>query len=329
MTTETIIMMAILLIILLETSYMLYRMQRKQLRNNNTSVYVDTSVLMDGRILPIAETGFITAELVIPRSVIGELQLLADGSDHEKRARARFGLDLAQKLRECESVTVTLLQDGSVAKEGVDERLLNLAKKNGGMICTIDYNLNKVAQVEGINVLNVNELAKNVRLSHLPGEVIQLAITQKGQDNHQGVGHLEDGTMVVVENGNKYIGKTVAVEFIRALQTDAGRMMFAKLAAAPSADDKSKQQPAGRRHVVKKAGVLKKKQSTTKETAVQQPVKQVKSASVKPQRATEQQNDGQRRNKQAQPHKQQRRKKPTSRNTEDRLLDLVEGQSDA
>ena len=323
MTTETIIMMAILLIILLETSYMLYRMQRRQLRNNNTSVYVDTSVLMDGRILPIAETGFITAELVIPRSVIGELQLLADGSDHEKRARARFGLDLAQKLRECESVTVTLLQDGSVAKEGVDERLLSLAKKNGGMICTIDYNLNKVAQVEGIGVLNVNELAKNVRLSHLPGEVIQLAITQKGQDNHQGVGHLEDGTMVVVENGNKYIGKTIAVEFVRALQTDAGRMMFAKLAAAVPIDEKPKQQPAGRRQVAKKVGALKKRQ-LAKETAVQQPVRQAKP----PQRASEQRHDGQR-HKQPQLQKQSRRKKPTSRNTEDRLLDLVEGQPDA
>lgn len=229
MTTETIILLAVLLIILFETSYLLYKTNHQQARSKNTSVYVDTSVLIDGRILAIAETGFLTADLVIPRSVIGELQYLADGSDHEKRARARHGLDIAQKLRECDSVTVTLLQDGSVAKEGVDERLLNLAKKHGGMICTIDYNLNKVAQVEGISVLNVNELAKKVRFVHLPGEVRKLELTQKGHDSHQAVGYIEDGTMVVVENANRFMGKTVEVEFVRAIQTDAGKMMFAKL----------------------------------------------------------------------------------------------------
>ena len=229
MTTENTIILAILLVILLETSYLLYKMNRQQTRSKSTAVYVDTSVLIDGRILAIAETGFITAELVIPRSVIGELQYLADGADHEKRSRARHGLDVAQKLRECDAVTVTLLQDGSVAKEGVDERLLNLAKKHGGMICTIDYNLNKVAQVEGITVLNVNELAKKVRFVHLPGEVRKLDLTQKGHDGHQGVGYIEDGTMVVVENAHRYIGKTVEVEFVRAIQTDAGKMMFAKL----------------------------------------------------------------------------------------------------
>lgn len=228
MTTENIILLALLLVILLQTSYLVYKISNQQMRSKNTSVYVDTSVLIDGRILAIAETGFITAELVIPRSVISELQLLADGSDHEKRARARHGLDIASKLRECDAVTVTLLQDGA-ARQGVDERLLQLAKKHGGMICTIDYNLNKVAQVEGIRVLNVNELAKNVRFSHLPGETRQIALTQKGQDSHQGVGYIEDGTMVVVENASKYIGKTVEVEFIRVLQTDAGKMMFAKM----------------------------------------------------------------------------------------------------
>lgn len=233
MTTENIILLALLLVILLQTSYLVYKISNQQMRSKNTSVYVDTSVLIDGRILAIAETGFITAELVIPRSVISELQLLADGSDHDKRARARHGLDIASKLRECDAVTVTLLQDGA-ARQGVDERLLQLAKKHGGMICTIDYNLNKVAQVEGIRVLNVNELAKNVRFSHLPGETRQIALTQKGQDSHQGVGYIEDGTMVVVENASKYIGKTVEVEFIRALQTDAGKMMFAKMHTKPS-----------------------------------------------------------------------------------------------
>lgn len=248
MTTENTILLAIALLILFETTYIVYKLQRQQARSKNTSVYVDTSVLIDGRILAIAETGFITAELVIPRSVVGELQFLADGADHEKRARARHGLDVATKLRECESVTVTLLQDGP-ARTGVDERLLELAKKHGGMICTIDYNLNKVAQVEGIRVLNVNELAKNVRLSHLPGETRKLLLTQKGQDSHQGVGYIEDGTMVVVENAQKCIGKTVEVEFIRALQTDAGKMMFARLASATpvSAQPQKRPQQRGRK----------------------------------------------------------------------------------
>lgn len=245
MTTETTVLLAIALVILLETTYIVYKLQRQSVRSKNNAVYVDTSVLIDGRILAIAETGFITAELIIPRSVIGELQLLADGSDHEKRARARHGLDVATSLRECESVTVTLLQDG-VAKRGVDERLLELAKKHGGMLCTIDYNLNKVAQVEGIRVLNVNELAKNVRLSHLPGETRMITLTQKGQDSHQGVGYIEDGTMVVVEQASKFIGKSVEVEFIRALQTDAGKMMFARLTNVVPTDNKNRPQ-RGRR----------------------------------------------------------------------------------
>lgn len=239
MTTENTALLAIAFVILLQTSYIVYKLQRQQARSKNNAVYVDTSVLIDGRILAIAETGFITAELVIPRSVVSELQLLADGADHEKRARARHGLDIATQLRECDAVTVTLLQDGA-AKNGVDERLLELAKKHGGMICTIDYNLNKVAQVEGIRVLNVNELAKNVRFSHLPGETRSLMLTQKGQDSHQGVGYIEDGTMVVVEQASKYIGRSVEVEFIRALQTDAGKMMFARLANTPVMADTKK-----------------------------------------------------------------------------------------
>jgi hypothetical protein len=125
-------------------------------------------------------------------------------------------------------VKVEIFQDGSKAEEGVDERLLKLAKQYKGAICTIDYNLNKVAQVENIKVLNVNDLAMSLRMSYLPGEKILLELTQKGQDNHQAIGHLTDGTMVVVEHASKFIGKTVEIEFIRSLQTAAGKMMFAK-----------------------------------------------------------------------------------------------------
>lgn len=306
MTTETIILLAVLLIILFQTSYLLYKTNHQQARSKNTSVYVDTSVLIDGRILAIAETGFLTADLVIPRSVIGELQYLADGSDHEKRARARHGLDIAQKLRKCDSVTVTLLQDGSVAKEGVDERLLSLAKKRGGMICTIDYNLNKVAQVEGISVLNVNELAKKVRFVHLPGEVRKLELTQKGHDSHQAVGYIEDGTMVVVENASRYMGKTVEVEFVRAIQTDAGKMMFAKLHNAKSG------QEAPAHPATKVKAAIKTRQHNKNVTKPSEP----------------RQNKADRAASSGKNSKINHRQKPSRRpaNSEDRLLDLVENQ---
>jgi uncharacterized protein YacL len=189
---------------------------------------LDTSVLIDGRITSIAKSGFISDTLVIPRSVIGELQFLADNADHDKRSRARYGLDVVSELQAMPEVDVEILQDGSKADEGVDERLLQLAKRNGSSICTIDYNLNKVALVEGISVLNVNELSQSLRMAYLPGEKMQLELVQKGQDAHQAVGYLPDGTMVVVEHASKLLGKTIEVEIIRSLQTAAGRMMFAK-----------------------------------------------------------------------------------------------------
>ena len=222
----------LLLVILVEVSYVIYIMHSSRARSKNTAMYVDTSVLMDGRILEVAKTGFITADLIIPRSVIGELQLLADGSDSSKRTRARYGLDIAQKLKDCDNISVKILQDSGMPHENVDDRLLSLVKKYGGVICTIDYNLNKVAQVEGIGVVNINELSKNVRFLHLPGETIKLDITQKGQEANQGVGYTSDGTMVVIENASRYIGKSM--ELVRALQTDAGKMMFAKLTPTSS-----------------------------------------------------------------------------------------------
>lgn len=212
-----------------QTSYLVYRTLRKDKRQNNKSIFVDTSVLMDGRILEVAKAGFITGELVIPRTVIGELQLLSDGSDSSRRTRARHGLDVARELRTMDSVSATLLQDGSMAPEGVDERLLKLAKKHGGAIMTIDFNLNKVAQVEDIPVMNINELAKVIRAEHLPGERYKLELIQKGQNQQQAVGYTKDGIMVVVDNAQKKIGTTVDIEITRAIQTDAGRMLFAKI----------------------------------------------------------------------------------------------------
>ncbi|MDN5274571.1 MAG: putative PilT domain containing protein [Candidatus Saccharibacteria bacterium] len=217
------------LAILAEVTYLVVKLPRQNIsKRAGRPILVDTSVLIDGRIISVAKSGFIGDTLVIPRSVIGELQFLADNADHDKRTRARYGLDVVKELQNMPHMVVEILQDGSKAEEGVDERLLTLAKKYSAAVCTIDYNLNKVAVVEGITVLNVNELAQSLRMAYLPGEKMLLELVQKGQDSHQGVGYLTDGTMVVVENASKQVGQTVEIEFIRSLQTAAGKMMFAK-----------------------------------------------------------------------------------------------------
>lgn len=225
-----IIILILLLIIAVEATYLVVTSHKKQINKKaGHPIFVDTSVLIDGRIIAVAKSGFLGSDtLFIPRSVIGELQFLADNGDAEKRSRARHGLDVVSDLQAMPNIKVEIFQDGSKAEEGVDERLLKLAAQYKGSICTIDYNLNKVAQVEHISVLNVNDLAMSLRMAYLPGEKMLLELTQKGQDSHQAVGHLTDGTMVVVEHANKLIGKTVEIEFIRSLQTAAGKMMFAK-----------------------------------------------------------------------------------------------------
>ena len=225
---------AILLLIAAQTSYLFYAQVKKttHAKKQHMPVFVDTSVLIDGRIVSIAASGFITSTLFIPRSVIGELQFLADNGDTEKRTRARHGLDVVRELQSLAQATVEIYADSTTAEEGVDNRLLKLAKEYNGAICTIDFNLNKVAQVEGIPVLNVNDLAKTLRMAYLPGERLRLELHQKGNDQHQAVGHLPDGTMVVVEHASSQLGKTVEVEFIRSLQTAAGKMMFARLVGA-------------------------------------------------------------------------------------------------
>ncbi len=225
-----VILLMVLYLVLVNTKKLSHK---KEVR----PIFVDTSVLIDGRILAVAGSGFINGKLSIPRSVVGELQYMADNADNDKRARARHGLDVVSELQSMKNVNVEIFQDGSKAKNGVDERLLELAKKYRGSICTIDYNLNKVAQVEHINVLNVNDLAMSLRMAYLPGEKMLLELTGRGQDAHQAVGHLIDGTMVVVEHASSHLGKTVEIEFIRSLQTAAGKMMFAKMTSL----DKPKQ----------------------------------------------------------------------------------------
>lgn len=250
-TIESILVVATLAI-LAEVTYLVVKLPRQNLsRRQSRPILVDTSVLIDGRIIAVAQSGFIGDTLVIPRSVIGELQFLADNADHDKRARARYGLDVVKELQAMVHLQVEILQDGSKAEEGVDERLLTLAKKHNAAVCTIDYNLNKVAVVEGITVLNVNELAQSLRMAYLPGEKMLLELVQKGQDAHQGVGYLTDGTMVVVEHANKNIGQTIEIEFIRSLQTAAGKMMFAK--PVERQQPVKVQKPLGKRPVAQNA----------------------------------------------------------------------------
>lgn len=223
------IILVIIAIILCETSFLTYmKYKQRHLKVARGSLLLDTSAIMDGRIVDVAKSGIVSAELIIPRSVVNEMQLLADKSDHEKRARARKGLENIRELQKIDSVSVAIVNDGVVDSGGVDARLLELAKRYDAGICTTDYNLNKVAKVVDIVVVNVNELAQMLRVVHLPGERIDITLSQIGQNRNQGVGYLDDGTMVVVEDAKENIGQRVKVEIIRSLQTEAGRMMFAK-----------------------------------------------------------------------------------------------------
>ena len=199
-------------------------------KNERRKIFVDTSTLMDGRILSFARTGFLGDEILITRSVVRELQLLADGSDADKRTRARFGLDIVNKLKNLEKITVTIYPD-ELGHVKVDERLLELAKSEKALIMTNDYNLIKVAGTEGVEALNINELAQSLRSEYLPGDKIDVKVVDVGSNPHQGVAYLSDGTMVVIDGADKLAGKneTTRVEFVRYLQTSAGKMMFARL----------------------------------------------------------------------------------------------------
>ena len=215
------------LLILSETTYLVLK-KHKPLRTGNRKIYVDTSVLIDGRILNVARTGFIDGDLIILKSVLRELQLLADGKDNEKRNRARAGLNNVSELERVIEVNTEIYDDGE-GKKKVDEELLKYAKDNKGAVMTIDYNLIKVAEAEKITTLNLNDLALTVRTEFLPGEKIKLKIIEKGANRGQGIGHLPDGTMVVVDHASNKIGKEVTVVFKRFHETSAGKMIFAEI----------------------------------------------------------------------------------------------------
>jgi uncharacterized protein YacL len=201
--------------------------------HNGTGNYIvlDTSVIIDGRIADVAETGFIAQALLVPRFVLAELQQIADSSDPLRRNRGRRGLEVLNRLQRSEAVRVEIT-DRDPGGDDVDRKLMRLAEELRCPIMTNDFNLNRVAEIQGRRVLNLNELANAVKTLLLPGETISLEIIQEGKEFGQGVGYLDDGTMVVVEDGREHIGQTVAVTVSRVLQTVAGRMIFATPEAA-------------------------------------------------------------------------------------------------
>ena len=189
---------------------------------------LDTSVIIDGRIADIAETGFLDGVIVIPQFVLRELQLVADSADSMKRNRGRRGLDILQRIQKIATLTVQIVEDDFPAVREVDLKLIELAKVYEGKIVTNDFNLNKVAQLQGVQVLNINELANSLKPIVLPGEIMKVFILKEGKEYNQGVAYLDDGTMVVVDNARKMIGKNVDISVTSVLQTTAGKMIFGK-----------------------------------------------------------------------------------------------------
>jgi uncharacterized protein YacL len=190
-------------------------------------ILVDTSAIIDGRIADIATAGFVPGRLTVPRFVLAELQNIADSDDAMRRGRGRRGLDVLNTLRELADVEVTIIDDDVAGVREVDAKLVALAQRFGCNVLTTDYNLNRVAQIQGVRVLNVNELSNAIRPVVLPGEELVVRVVQPGKERNQGVGYLADGTMIVVENGDKLIGQEVATEVTRVFQTVAGKMIFA------------------------------------------------------------------------------------------------------
>ncbi len=225
---QTAILLAILAILITQR----FSMRKVQSKND---ILLDSSTIIDGRIIDVALAGFIPGTLVIPNFIIAELQLIADSQDAHKRERARFGLDVVTRLQE-EVKDVKVIDFKNISSKMTDDKLLETAKKYSSILCTNDFNLNKVAVIAGIKVLNVNELAQAVRPTALPGEKHLVKIVQKGSNKDQGVGYLDDGTMVVVSGAGKMIGKKAEVNVTRMLQTEAGKMMFAKLIQSASSN---------------------------------------------------------------------------------------------
>src|SRR5687767_10487462 len=215
---------------------------------------LDTSVIIDGRVADLCDTGFMDGTLVIPQFVLKELQLVADSSDSMKRNRGRRGLDILQKIQKMSGVEVVISDVDFPDVREVDLKLIELARTLSGKIVTNDFNLNKVAQLRGVAVLNINELANSLKPVVLPGEIMRVFILKEGKEFNQGVAYLDDGTMVVVDNARKLIGKTIDVVVTSVLQTTAGKMIFGRfvdpsVAAAQGSGPAEREEPQRRPRV--------------------------------------------------------------------------------
>jgi len=213
-------------------------------RKTSRRMILDSCALIDGRIIELSHSGFVPDELIVPEFILHELQLLADGADPHKRDRARYGLDVVRELQDSRNCTVVIDRLQITDKHATDDKLVALAKKLHAPLYTTDYNLNKVADIEGVRVLNVNELAQHLRPVALPGERKSVKIVQKGSNPKQGVGYLADGTMVVVEDAAGKIGKSVTAEITRIHQTAAGKMLFGDLAQGPADQQQVDKKPS-------------------------------------------------------------------------------------
>ena len=194
---------------------------------SSPKLLLDTSVIIDGRIADVAQTGFLLGTLVVPRFVLNELQYIADSSEALRRNRGRRGLEILDRLQNNPDVEIEFIDQDPQDAQQVDDKLISLGMALDAAVITNDYNLNRVARLQGVKILNINELANAVKSVLLPGEELPLKIIQEGKEVGQGVGYLEDGTMVVVENGRRYLNQEVLVQVTKVLQTNAGRLIFA------------------------------------------------------------------------------------------------------
>lgn len=196
-------------------------------QSDRPTLLLDTSVIIDGRIADVADTGFLLGQLAVPRFVLNELQYIADSSETLRRNRGRRGLEMLDRLQQNPDVQIEFIDIDPADAQQVDDKLISLARDLGAAIITNDYNLNRVARLQGVKILNINELANAVKSVFLPGEGMPIKIIQIGKEIGQGVGYLEDGTMVVVENGRQFLNQEVIVQVTKVLQTNAGRLVFA------------------------------------------------------------------------------------------------------
>jgi uncharacterized protein YacL len=197
--------------------------------NLNRTILLDTSVIIDGRVADVARTGFLPGTLLIPRFVLNELQYVADSPDGLRRQRGRRGMEVLAELQKLPNILVRISDINVEGVREVDDKLVILAKQLKCPVLTNDYNLNRVAELQGVTILNINELANAVKSVVLPGEIMHINVIQEGKETSQGVGYMDDGTMVVVENGKDYIGEYRDVHITKVLQTAAGRMIFARV----------------------------------------------------------------------------------------------------